>query len=64
METTTNRKPTRSGFTFLRRLCNQTPNDLVPGSACQYDGEAKSSTLKSWSHVVSLPHAELAIVLG
>ena len=36
----------------------------MPGLARQYDAEAKSSTFKPWSHVVSLIYAQLTHALG
>ena len=64
MQKRTTRKPTRSKFTLLRRLCNLIPNHLVAFLALEHGADEQSRTFKPWSHVVSLLFAQLTHALG
>ena len=56
-------KPARSQFTILQQICNLIPGHLVSKLARQHGVEAKSRSFTPWSHVVSLPFAQLSHAL-
>jgi len=64
MNKTTTHKPTRSSFSLLRQLCNFIPPHLVSKLARDTGVIKRSRTFTPWSHVVSLPYAQLTHAIG
>ena len=64
MNKTTTHKPTRSSFSLLHQLCNLIPAHLVPKLARDTGVIKRSRTFTPWSHVVSLPYAQLTHAIG
>jgi Transposase DDE domain/Domain of unknown function (DUF4372) len=59
-----NIKPTRSRFSVLRQICNLIPAREVSKIARETGAADKSRTFSSWSHLVSLLHAQLTHCIG
>src|SRR5665213_4272390 len=64
MNKTTTHKPTRSSFSLLHQLCNLIPAHLAPKLARDTGVIKRSRTFTPWSHVVSLPYAQLTHAIG
>ncbi len=56
--------PTRSQFTILRQICKLIPRDEATRIARKTGAEDKARTFSTWSHVVSLLHAQLSHSIG
>lgn len=56
--------PTRSQFTIQRQICKWIPREEVTRIARKTGAEDKARTFSTWSHVVSLLHAQLSHSIG
>ena len=56
--------PTRSQFTIQRQICKLIPREEVTRIGRRTGAEDKARTFSTWSHVVSLLHAQLSHSIG